>query len=90
MPNRYEREIEEILRNLESTDPKASLGQKFGERLRRKQELPCKTTLDEASQLPTSKQQTGSSLLRSSLPLLLVVTPTPIMGRLLLLEYLPL
>ncbi len=43
MPNRYEREIEEILRNLESSEPKASLGQKFGERLRRKQESPCKT-----------------------------------------------
>jgi len=38
MPNRYEREIEEILRNLESTEPKAGLGKKFGERLRRKQE----------------------------------------------------
>ena len=36
MPNRYEREIEEILRNLESTEPKQSIGQKFGERLRRK------------------------------------------------------
>ncbi len=38
MPNKYEREIEEILRNLETTEPKASLGQKFGERLRRKPE----------------------------------------------------
>lgn len=36
MPNRYEREIEEILRNLETTEPKASRGQKFGERTRRK------------------------------------------------------
>ncbi len=36
MPNRYEREIEEILRNLEQTEPKPRLGQKFGERLRRK------------------------------------------------------
>ena len=36
MPNKYEREIEEILRNLESTEPKQGLGQKFGERLRRK------------------------------------------------------
>lgn len=36
MPNRYEREIEEILRNLETTDPKASRGQKFGERIRHK------------------------------------------------------
>ena len=32
MPNKYEREIEEILRNLEHTEPKARLGQ----RLRRK------------------------------------------------------
>ena len=32
MPNKYEREIEEILRNLEQTEPKARLGQ----RLRRK------------------------------------------------------
>ena len=36
MPNKYEREIEEILRNLEQTDPKASAGRKFNERLRRK------------------------------------------------------
>jgi hypothetical protein len=36
MPNKYEREIEEILRNLERTEPKAGLGQKFGGRLRRK------------------------------------------------------
>ncbi len=36
MPNKYEREIEEISRNLERTEPKASLGQKFGGRLRRK------------------------------------------------------
>ncbi len=35
MPNRYEREIEEILRNLEQTEPKAGLGQKFGGRLQR-------------------------------------------------------
>lgn len=33
MPNRYEREIEEILRNLEQTDPKAS--QKVNERRQR-------------------------------------------------------
>lgn len=32
MPNRYEREIEEILRNLEHTEPKAGLGQKLGRR----------------------------------------------------------
>lgn len=36
MPNRYEREIEEILRNLETPEPKAGLGQKFAGRLRRK------------------------------------------------------
>ena len=36
MPNRYEREIEEILRNLETTEPRTSRGQKFGERVRRK------------------------------------------------------
>lgn len=36
MPNKYEREIEEILRNLEQTEPKAGVGQKFNERLRRK------------------------------------------------------
>ena len=36
MPNKYEREIEEILRNLERTEPKAGLGRKFGGRLRRK------------------------------------------------------
>ena len=36
MPNRYEREIEEILRNLEQTEPKPGLGQKFSRHLRRK------------------------------------------------------
>jgi hypothetical protein len=37
MPNRYEREIEEILRNLEHAEQsKPGLGQKFGERLRRR------------------------------------------------------
>ncbi|GHO84116.1 hypothetical protein [Dictyobacter formicarum] len=36
MPNRYEREIEEILRNLEQTNPKAGRTQKFGERFRRR------------------------------------------------------
>jgi hypothetical protein len=36
MPNKYEREIEEILRNLERTEPKAGLGQKFGGRFRRR------------------------------------------------------
>ncbi len=42
MPNRYEREIEEILRNLETSEPKPGLGQKFGERLRRKPEYRVK------------------------------------------------
>ncbi len=37
MPNRYEREIEEILRNLEHAEQtKPGLGQKFSERLRRR------------------------------------------------------
>jgi ABC-type multidrug transport system fused ATPase/permease subunit len=36
MPNKYEREIEEILRNMERTEPKASFGQKFSGRLRRR------------------------------------------------------
>ena len=36
MPNRYEREIEEILRNLEQTGPKPGLGQKLSGRFRRK------------------------------------------------------
>ncbi len=36
MPNKYEREIEEILRNLEQTEPKAGIGQKFSERIKRK------------------------------------------------------
>src|SRR5947209_14951459 len=42
MPNRYEREIEEILRNLETTEPKPGLGQRFGERLRRKPDYRVK------------------------------------------------
>ncbi len=36
MPNKYEREIEEILRNMERTEPKQGLGQKLGGRKRRK------------------------------------------------------
>jgi hypothetical protein len=39
MSNKYEREIEEILRNLEKTEPKAGIGQKIGGRLRRKSVL---------------------------------------------------
>jgi len=35
MPNKYEREIEEILRNLEQTEPRAKLGQ----RLRRRSDV---------------------------------------------------
>jgi hypothetical protein len=35
MSNRYEREIEEILRNLEQTEPKPGLGQKLSGRQRR-------------------------------------------------------
>ena len=38
MPNRYEREIEEILRNLEHTDPKAARGQRPAARMRRNPE----------------------------------------------------
>ena len=36
MPNKYEREIEEILRNMERTEPKQGLGKKLGGRIRRK------------------------------------------------------
>jgi hypothetical protein len=36
MPNRYEREIEEILRNLEQAEPRQRLSQKAGERFRRR------------------------------------------------------
>lgn len=36
MSNKYEREIEEILRNLERTEPKAGFGKKNNERLHRK------------------------------------------------------
>jgi len=42
MPNRYEREIEEILRNLETTEPKPGLGQRFGKRLHRKPDYRVK------------------------------------------------
>lgn len=38
MPNKYEREIEEILRNLERSEPREKLGQKWGGRMRRKPE----------------------------------------------------
>lgn len=38
MPNRYEREIEEILRNMEHTDPKSE--QRFAARMRRKPAPP--------------------------------------------------
>lgn len=42
MPNRYEREIEEILRNLEHTDSKPGSGQKAGERMRRRARTPVR------------------------------------------------
>jgi hypothetical protein len=43
MPNRYEREIEEILRNLEQTEPRSSLGQKLSGRMRRKSDYSAHT-----------------------------------------------
>jgi ABC-type multidrug transport system fused ATPase/permease subunit len=43
MSNKYEREIEEILRNLEKTEPKPSIGQKISGRLRRKSEVRYRT-----------------------------------------------
>ena len=43
MPNKYEREIEEILRNLEQTEPKPGIGQKLSGRLRRKSEYRTST-----------------------------------------------
>ena len=36
MPDKYEREIAEIFRNLERTQPQAGFGQKFGGRLHHK------------------------------------------------------
>ena len=36
MPNKYEREIEEILRNLERTESKTGFGQRVSKRMRRK------------------------------------------------------
>jgi uncharacterized membrane protein len=36
MPNKYEREIEEILRNLEHSEPRVGFGQRVGGRMRRK------------------------------------------------------
>ena len=56
MPNRYEREIEEILRNLEQTEPKPGLGQKLSGRLRRK------------SGYPTNTRKPGFPSIRLSLP----------------------
>lgn len=35
MPNKYEREIEEILRNLERSQPRTGFGQRIGGRMRR-------------------------------------------------------
>src|SRR5215469_17148970 len=40
MPNKYEREIEEILRNMERTEPKQGLGKKLSGRIRRKSYSP--------------------------------------------------
>jgi len=40
MPNKYEREIEEILRNMERTEPKPGLSKKLGGRIRRKPDSP--------------------------------------------------
>jgi hypothetical protein len=42
MPNKYEREIEEILRNMERTEPKPGLGQKLSGRIRRKSDSRTK------------------------------------------------
>jgi len=44
MPNKYEREIEEILRNLEQTEPRTGLGQKLSGRIRRKSDYSAHTS----------------------------------------------
>lgn len=62
MPNRYEREIEEILRNLEHTEPKAARGQRTGERIRRS-----------PSQSPRPRQRRSVSLSFSTTDWLLII-----------------
>jgi hypothetical protein len=62
MPNRYEREIEEILRNLEHTEPKSVRGQRSGERIRRS-----------PSQSPRPRQRKSVSLSFSTTDWLLII-----------------
>ena len=61
MPNRYEREIEEILRNLEHTEPKSARGQRSSERIRRS-----------PSQSPRIRQRRSVSLTFSTTDWLLI------------------
>jgi|SRR5579859_2834513 len=62
MPNRYEREIEEILRNLEQPETKAGLGQKLSGRLRRR-----------SSPRPSVRQRESPSLNLSTSEWLLLI-----------------
>lgn len=62
MPNRYEREIEEILRNLEHTEPKSIRGQRSSERVRRS-----------PNQSPRVRQRKGISLSFSTTDWLLII-----------------
>ncbi|MGH2508306.1 MAG: hypothetical protein ACRDHZ_13025 [Ktedonobacteraceae bacterium] len=45
MSNKYEREIEEILRNLERTEPKAGFGRKSGERLHLRRKMKTRNNM---------------------------------------------
>jgi hypothetical protein len=69
MPNRYEREIEEILRNLEQPEAKPGAGQKFGGRPRRK-----------ASPRPSTRQQYPSVRLSMSEWFLLIGVVTALVA----------
>jgi Flp pilus assembly protein TadB len=59
MPNRYEREIEEILRNLEQPEAKVKpgAGQKFGERFNRKQSSRVRTRQPRLSVILSSSER---------------------------------
>jgi hypothetical protein len=56
MPNKYEREIEEILRNIDRNTPKPSFGERFGSRVRRFNRRPRKSRSLPLARFSTSER----------------------------------
>jgi hypothetical protein len=56
MPNRYEREIEEILRNIDRNTPRSSFGERFSSRVRQFNDRPRRTRLQPLARFSISER----------------------------------